>query len=146
MAKQFLTLPTFPNSALEPFEVTSIATGNYNCIAWALEQTNRNYWPQPEDFFDWLPGVPRIENLESFLIFFKTAGYEVCENGLPESGFQKIALFAKDELPTHAARQLSEDTWTSKLGVLEDVRHSLLNISGGLYGEVVVYMKRKLIF
>ena len=142
MSKQFLTLPAFPNSALEPLEVTSIATGNYNCIAWALEETYRNYWVQPEDFFDWLPSVPHLETLESFIAFFKTAGYDVCDSDQPEPGFQKIAFFVKDGLPTHAARQLSDGTWTSKLGVLEDVRHSLFSVSGGLYGEVAVVLRR----
>ncbi len=62
---------------------------------------------------------------------------------IKEKGFIKIALFAKDNIPTHAARQLPNGLWTSKLGILEDVRHSLSAISGGIYGSVVVVMKRK---
>ncbi len=65
---------------------------------------------------------------------FQDKGYEVCENALLETGFQKVALFAKDGLPTHATRQLSDGFWTSKLGALEDVRHALFAISGGMYG------------
>ncbi len=143
MKKQYLTLPAFPNSQIEPLEITSPDTGNYNCIAWALEETDSNYWAQPADIFDWKPDVPREETLVSFVQLFQTVGYEICEKDDLERGFQKVALFAKDRLPTHAARQLPGGEWTSKLGILEDVRHSLFAISGGLYGEVAVILKKK---
>ncbi|HFA48791.1 MAG TPA: hypothetical protein ENJ95_07225 [Bacteroidetes bacterium] len=107
-----------------------------------MEKTDRNYWVQPAGFFYWPPGLPREETLDSFVLLFRSEGFEICNDGLWEQGFQKIAIFVKDDLPTHAARQLSDGNWTSKLGVLEDVRHSLQAISGGLYGEVSVFMKR----
>jgi hypothetical protein len=142
MKKQLLQLHSLPNSIQEPFEITSPDTGTYNCIAWALERTDRNYWVQPEEFFYWPPGLPRIESLDAFILLFELAGYVNCDTGELEPGFQKIALFVKNGLPTHAARQLPEGQWTSKLGILEDVRHSLQSISGGLYGEAAVFMKR----
>ena len=143
MSKQFLTLPGFPNSQAEPLEITSPATGDYNCIAWALEQTDCNYWAHPDGFFNWLPGIPCEETPKAFILLFQSAGYEICETGNPEPGFQKVALFTKDGLPTHVARQLPDGAWTSKVGILEDVRHSLQAISGGMYGEVTVFLKRQ---
>ncbi|MCG8587287.1 MAG: hypothetical protein MI757_21490 [Pirellulales bacterium] len=44
---------------------------------------------------------------------------------------------------THAARQLPDGRWTSKLGKAEDIEHDSANdVAGGLYGEVVEFMKR----
>lgn len=144
MPKRQLTLPAFPNSQSSPFEVTSEATGNYNCIAWAVGEINTNYWPSPEAFFAWPPEIPRMEDLASFVLFFQKFGFELCGDSVYEAGFEKLAIFSNQNLPTHAARQLPDGKWTSKLGKLEDVRHTLENISGGLYGEVAVMMKRPL--
>ncbi len=69
-------------------------------------------------------------------------GYEECEDGSHEPGFEKIALYAKDAEPTHAARQLPDGRWTSKLGKLEDIAHSLEGLAECLYGEIVLFMKR----
>jgi hypothetical protein len=44
--------------------------------------------------------------------------------------------------PTHAARQLDNGRWTSKLGELEDIEHSLRDLEGAAYGTVVQVMKR----
>ena len=141
--KSLLTLPSFPNSKVEPFVITSSATGNYNCIAWASEDTEHFYWPIPEPFFSWHNDAIQEETIEAFVSFFQLCGYVICEHGKKEKGVTKVALFAKDNIPTHAARQLPNGSWTSKLGILEDVRHSLFAISEGLYGDVVLYLKRK---
>ena len=141
--KSLLTLPSFPNSKVEPFVITSSATGNYNCIAWASEDTEHFYWPIPEPFFSWHNDAIQEETIEAFVSFFQLYGYIICEHDKKEKGVTKVALFAKDNIPTHAARQLPNGSWTSKLGILEDVRHSLFAISEGLYGDVVLYLKRK---
>ncbi len=140
-----MSLDAFPASIIEPFVVTSIATGNYNCIAWVLEDTEHFFWPGPKEFFYWLPNIKREETIDSFVQLFAYFGYEICDNALKEKGVTKIALFAKDGIPTHATRQLSNGLWTSKLGILEDVSHTLAAISGGLYGEVALIFSRKTI-
>lgn len=81
--------------------------------------------------------------MEAFINLFETIGYTVCENGDLEEGIQKIALFEKDNEPTHAARQLPNGEWTSKLGSHIDVSHSLAAMEGGMYGKAVVFMARK---
>ena len=145
MRKRYLTLDSLPNSYVEPLVVTSLATGNYNCIAWALENTSHFYWPGPEAFFYWEFDLLREETIDSFVQLFARYGYEICENALKEKGFTKIALFTKDNVPTHAARQLPNGLWTSKLGILEDVRHTLFAISDGLYGSVALVLKKKIV-
>jgi hypothetical protein len=58
-------------------------------------------------------------------------------------GYEKIAIYTKpDGRPTHAARQIDSDKWTSKMGQLEDIEHDINSLSGDIYGEPLVYMKR----
>ncbi len=143
MSKQTIVMDEFPNSRLEPFELTSPATGKYNCIAWALEDPQFFYWPGPKEFYNWPKDLPRELSMEVFVQIFAANGYQICENASLEKGFQKIAIFEKNSEPTHAARQLPDGFWTSKIGALEDVRHSLAAISGGMYGGAVVFLKRE---
>jgi hypothetical protein len=61
-----------------------------------------------------------------------------------ELGFEKVALYGLAESYTHAARQLPDGRWTSKLGNEEDIEHdSPEAVAGGLYGELVLFMKRR---
>ncbi len=142
--KQWLSLPSLPNSIDDPMEITSPDNGKYNCVAWALGQTVGFWWPKSDGVFDWPKDLPRIETRQNFIEFFKRHGFETCENGDFEKGFEKIALFEKNGKPEHVCRLLKKDVWTSKLGILEDVRHSIFAISGGFYGEVAVFLKRKI--
>ena len=45
----------------------------------------------------------------------------------------------------HAARQLSDGRWTSKLGELVDIEHpDLADVAGGIYGQPNLYMERRI--
>ncbi|MFM5979047.1 MAG: hypothetical protein ACKO9I_00565, partial [Sphaerospermopsis kisseleviana] len=79
------------------------------------------------------------------VVAFKTIGYEICENDVLETGFQKIAIYANsNKIPTHIARQLPDGKWTSKLGQDEDIEHNnLQGLTGNPgYGEVAFLMKK----
>ena len=133
----------FPNSRQEPFDLTSSETKSYNCIAWAYEDNTRWYWPDPSTIYFWPPGVPREETLAAFIILFESIGYTQCENGDLEDGYLKVAVYTNNlGIPTHAARQLSNGLWTSKLGDKIDVSHTLLSMEGGVYGNVVAFLRR----
>lgn len=82
------------------------------------------------------------ETLEAFTQLFATKGYQVCVAGDLEAGFLKLALFEKDGLPTHAARQLADGKWTSKIGAHIDVKHSIQAMEGGRYGNVALFFKK----
>lgn len=70
-------------------------------------------------------------------------GYEVCDNTELEVGFEKIAIYGdSDGEATHAARQLPNGKWTSKLGRWEDIEHELEGLTGEMYGEVKQILKR----
>lgn len=66
-----------------------------------------------------------------------------CKDGTLEPGFEKVALYGSGFMYTRAARQLSDGRWTSKLDKGEDITHdSPDDLAGGLYSEVVEFMKR----
>jgi hypothetical protein len=134
----------FPNTIKEPFLPTSPPTPQYNCIAWAMEDTTRWYWPDANNTSYWPSNIPRKLELKSFIQLFESVGYIRCESGSLESGFQKVAIYTKDGVPTHAARQLKNGSWTSKLGPHIDVSHSIFSMHGGNYGSVAAYMKKEI--
>ena len=59
-----------------------------------------------------------------------------------EAGYEKVALYALAGVPKHAARQLPGGGWTSKLGELDDIEHTLEGLVGSWYGNVVQILKR----
>jgi hypothetical protein len=126
--------------------VTSPRADTSNFIAWAAGDTTRWWWPDDPDLpykAHWPDGAARVERLEAFCEAFATFGYSVCQAEELEPGFEKIALFGDAQgIPTHAARQLLNGRWTSKLGLLEDIEHALHDLEGAAYGTVVRLMKR----
>jgi hypothetical protein len=134
----------FPNLRSSGFRITSEATGEYNCIAWSVHDTENWWWPNPLAAF-WPEGVPLEETLPAFIEAFRTRGFVPCESFELEHGFEKIAIYVDSQgTPTHAARQLSNGGWTSKLGPQEDIEHTLNGLTGPEYGQVAQVLKRSL--
>ncbi|GIL23792.1 MAG: hypothetical protein BroJett042_23050 [Bacteroidota bacterium] len=134
----------FPNSKIDPFLLTSPQTPIYNCIAWAFGSVDKWFWPDVAGTYFWPSDIPRTETLDSFIKLFEIIGYKVCDNGDLEKDYQKIAIYADGNgKPTHAARQLRNGFWTSKLGQSFDVTHTIHSMSDGLYGNVAAFMKRQ---
>lgn len=118
---------TYPNLSRREYEVTSCETGAYNCIAWSIQPGDeRNWWPYDENYH-WPSEVPREETVAAFIQLYQFHGFEVCTDDCLEAGFEKVALYVEQadgkSLPTHAARQLPNGLWTSKLGEWEDISH-----------------------
>src|SRR5438045_6954499 len=111
----------FPGLTGGGYQVTSPRDGDYNCIAWAAGDTHTWWWPaQAVGREYWPPGVPRERTRDAFVAVFASLGYRLCEGEVWEAGYEKIALFAdQDGRPTHAARQLPNGRWSSKLGKAE---------------------------
>jgi hypothetical protein len=137
-------LRLFPRLMPEALAVTSPPDREYNCLAWAVGITNDWWWPVAKDGRAFRPpGVVRLETLEAFRAAFATLGYSSCAGEEHEAAFEKIALFAGPQgIPTHAARQLANGRWTSKLGRAEDIEHELHDLEGDIYGTVVLIMRR----
>jgi hypothetical protein len=134
----------FPQLRSTGYTITSPATPAYNCIAWAAGVTDDWWWPDPMGVSAWPPGAPRAESVEAFLTAVESLGYSRCDDAALEPGFEKVALYALDGVPKHAARQLPNGRWTGKCGELEDIEHTLDGLVGAWYGTVVHILKRPL--
>lgn len=138
----------FPNLTGTDWSITSPQNPNYNCIAWAASDTQRFWWPDRSGF--WPDGIPRELTIDAFVMAYETLGYQRCSDSIYEPGYEKIALYVDGNgRPTHAARQLNNDKWTSKLGREHDIEHDLpaLNDSPqaqSRYGQPVLFMKRRI--
>ena len=131
--------------ALRPgnYRLTSPPNARYNCIAWAVRDETRWWWPVGHARYYWPDGVAREETLAAFVAAFASVGFRRSDSGDLEGGFEKIAIFTDPNgIPTHAARQVEGGRWTSKLGELDDIEHALRDLEGDMYGEAVFFMKR----
>jgi hypothetical protein len=136
----------FPRLQPGKYQITSPPDARYNCIAWALGDTAQWWWPEldPENG-RWPEGVPTDVTVPAFLAALATLGYAPTDREDGEAGWEMIALFADaGGAPTHAARQLPNGRWTSKIGKLEDIEHELHDLEGKEYGTVVQIVKRAL--
>lgn len=132
----------FPNLTDQNHNLTSPRTVEYNCVAWAAGDSSR--WWQPGIYWP-IPSTKDGYGIGELVQAFESLGYESCDDGSLESGFEKIALYAIGMMYTHVARQLADGNWTSKLGQLEDIQHdSPAVIEGSDYGEVLQFMRRAL--
>jgi hypothetical protein len=134
------------------FKITSKDTPNYNCIAWACKYNER--WIQPpylgkpklDCVVWWPPEVPEGLEPECLKKLFEYHGYVECEGSEHEDGYKKVALYFnkhKNEW-THAARELNNGFWTSKLGSYNDIQHGTPEtIENEDYGRVYCFMKKK---
>lgn|ERR1700688_264125 len=132
---------TLPGLLAGTYVRTSPRSGRYNCIAWAADDQGRNWWCNRR-FAYWPDGAPEEHTLAAFEAAFATRGYERCPDSSLEAGVEKVAIFADARGPQHAARQLEDGRWTSKLGKGIDVTHELGTLEGGIYGSVACYLSR----
>ena len=131
----------FPKLKSGNYNVTNPKDCAYNCVAWAAGETDvwwdhlDGYWPKSEK---------RGGSVSAYVDVFVSLGFEVCETPGREPGFEKIAIFGKDDGQfTYVAKQLASGRWTSKLGRLEDIEHhDLASVSIPDYGRPVRFLRR----
>lgn len=135
----------FPNLNSENHFVSSPRTRVYNCIAWAAGLNDRWLWPTT---FFWPIKTHTKESIDSFVDYFESLDFRECDDSDLEKNYEKIALFAQENkkgrlVPTHAARQLDNGHWTSKMGEDVDIIHQAVdNVSGPADGNPIKFMKR----
>jgi len=84
--------------------------------------------------------------MPAFIAAYATCHYVECQDGESEEGFEKIAIYANQRGPQHAAKQLN-GAWSSKLGDGWDIEHPTLEgIENSAYGKAVAFMKRPTTF
>ena len=139
-----------PGLELSHFEITSPRTSSYNCIAWALGNTDRVWDPDEHaDEAYWPADMARDASIETLTAVFSQVGFAECDQGDLQEGLEKIAFYAVGAEFTHVARQLVDGRWTSKLGEDCDIEHELEALvsppgrsAAWRYGEVVAFMQR----
>lgn len=131
----------------EGFCITSPEDADYNCIAWAFGRKDCWMWPdeQTDGVSTWPQGTTDDIRIQTFVSAFKSLGYDICQDDTIEPDKEKVALYAypDSEECTHAARQLANGSWTSKLGPSFDIIHSSpYTIQGRIYGMVCCILSR----
>jgi hypothetical protein len=135
------------------YEKTSDKDAGYNCVAWAAGMTTCHWWPLEvlADDCYWPPDAPCLdESIATFVAAFATLGYEPCQDGTLEKGYEKVAIYAKAGAVVHMARQLEDGRWTSKWGGMGiDFVHCVEALEDSAkfgksdYGKVAQYLRRK---
>jgi hypothetical protein len=146
----------FPNLHSGNHRVTRRASRRgrkYNCIAWGGGRTRKMWDPfpqEPEEDYYWPAGVPRDYKLTSLVMAYETEGFvALTDDGKPvdgtlEDGVEKVALYADGDEYMHAACQLANGKWTSKMGSGQRIEHDTpTDLEGPAYGKVAKYMKRE---
>ena len=130
----------------DAFEITSEATPTYNCIAWAIGETER--WWEGGEFsgYYWPSDVPTSHALDSLELALRKIGFERSEVGAFDSRYETIAIFEEsDEEYSHVAKALANGHWSSKIGDAEDIEHYELEALVGqrpAYGRFAFFMRR----
>jgi hypothetical protein len=135
--------PEFPNLSSTNHRPTSQRDPSYNCFAWAAHYTDR--WLEAERLYAYWPDdVPRRLTVNNLTAVYAKEGFERCQSADHEPGYEKIAIYAdRRGLPLHAARQLDNGMWTSKMGEFEDIEHETIAVVEGRgYGNAVRYLRR----
>lgn len=136
--------PKFPNLSGVAQKKTSEIDPKYNCIAWAFGDNQKHWWPDPKRSY-WplaLDGTKTV--MQAFEELFATDGWELTQSTAVEEGYEKIAFFALNGVPKHAARLLPTGQWTSKLGQHIDLSHGLNDLDGPEYGQIIGIYRKKI--
>ena len=134
---------SFPNLRSEEFTVVEPPSEQYNCIAYAAGDTSQWWAHIPGSY--WPPHATRSASVASLREAFAGLGYEQCDDSRVEDGYQKVALYETEGVWTHAAMQVPNGAWRSKMGEGPLIEHrSPESLAGGPYGNVHCFMRRPL--
>ena len=137
----------YPNLLDSEHRVTSPPSREYNCIAYAVGVVDMRWEPSddPTDAY-WPPDIPREDTLDSYVSLFTSLGYDPCNDGQFEPGFDKVAIYVDSSgMFAHVAKQQPDGRRTSKMGDLEDIEHSSAEIVEGRWnGRVNQFLRRRL--
>jgi hypothetical protein len=141
--------PAFPH--LGKWEEHSLPTPpggprpRYNCYAFAVGNNTQRWEPDPAGQYYWPPTATRAYTVVAFIEAYQSPPYhyEVCGDGSLERGYEKLAIYTDGfGFVKHAASQLSDGRWLSKLGDAEDIIHETpQSVAGAVYGQPVCYMR-----
>lgn len=130
----------FPNIIGKQYNVT-LSDFKFNCVAFTLNIFDDYMWVT-EKIWPYT-SVPRLLKIESFKKLYEFYDYEECDSSLYEEKYEKIAFYAKDNIPLHAAKQFG-NIWKSKISnlIVDHELNWLCGDSPDTYGYVVFIMKK----
>ena len=133
----------FPRLTSEGFEIVGQPSGRYNCIAYAAGDASEWWGVEEEDYY-WPDYATRSDSIESLVEVFAGLGFRQCQDSSLESGYEKVALYEERGMWMHAALQIPNGHWRSKMGGGPIIEHlSPESLSDGMYGSASVYMRRQ---
>jgi hypothetical protein len=124
----------FPHLVSGEYCVTAPATPTYNCFAWSVGNTSRWVQSEVDSVHGNNNGTLEFSDFDSF---YRSVGLEPVIAATPMDA--EVALFAKGNTPTHAARKSSNPCagFESKLGRSVRIVHEVTQLEGGsVYGDV----------
>ena len=71
-------------------------------------------------------------------------GFSKCPDGTVEVGYEKVVIYSDGDNFRHIAKQQTDGSWSSKLGRLDDISHSVDGLLDSSYGTASIFMKRTL--
>lgn len=138
-----------PKLRPDNYRHASEATARYNCLAFA-NGDSRHLWEagMHGGRYAWPLGIP--DTLDGWTKIFTDQGYELTDKRDIEEGFEKVAIYVdlEDLLPSHVAITDGR-VWKSKIGRLQDIEHTTLDLLEGdrywEYGIVERVLRRKMV-
>lgn len=134
----------FPKLRGTQWSIISRRNKRYNCFAWAAGENDRKWDFGKKDY--WPKGVKKGYGIAYLVAAYVAEGFSVCpkaECAAYDPSCETIVLYELHTNGSHAARLLPNGAWTSKIGALEDIQHEAPeHLSGTVYGDPLVYMKR----
>jgi hypothetical protein len=122
----------------------SLATDSYNCIAFAVGDTQNWWWPMRGYGIYWPPGFPLSDAVDVLVDIFEVHGYTTCSDGICEIGYEKVAIYSNQGRFKHVARQLQSGRWVSKLGEEQDIEHEQAqHVECRAYGRISRFLRRR---
>lgn len=137
-----ILIAAFPNLSDEGFEIVEQSSESYNCMAYAAGDTTEWWWPNGIDY--WPPWATLNNKIESLVEMFAGLEYEQCDDSNAKIGYEKVALYENEGEFEHAALQMPNGRWRSKMGegpVIEHPRPE--SLAGGMYGDPTILMRRR---
>jgi len=136
LKKQAYTITDGPTPLLIHLKTCHIIANPYayNCIGWSLCSIFNGWFQPPSNL---LQAAPKLQ-LKWFDQFYAAKNWKISKNCKPEKGVRKIALYCNAKgYPSHAAKQIEDDWWESKLGQGHRVVHpGTGSLEGEQYGKV----------
>jgi hypothetical protein len=117
----------------------------YNCLAFAAGDTDHVWDPGIDQGYYWPPTAPQEGTIRAWVEALRCVGFGGYDGRAADltPTLVKVVIFGRAFQATHAARQLKDGRWASKLGDWEAMEHDTPELlEGPSYGTIQIFMSR----